>query len=65
MSVRLFLFHKNTIHILILGEIVGGEDRIDTKLFSKAGNNLITNFGKEEWRDVHFTFYDAPGGPLI
>ncbi|KAF9455536.1 hypothetical protein BDZ94DRAFT_1316130 [Collybia nuda] len=32
-------------------EVVGGEDRLDSTLFSKAGDNLIANFGKEEYRD--------------
>jgi len=32
-------------------EIVGGADRLDPKIFDKAGDSLITNFGKEEWRN--------------
>jgi hypothetical protein len=37
---------------LCTGEIVGGADRLDPAIFDKAGDSLITNFGKEEWRSV-------------
>ena len=34
------------------GEILGGEDRLDATIFNKAGDSLIGNFGKEEYREV-------------
>ncbi|KAK7458014.1 hypothetical protein VKT23_009922 [Stygiomarasmius scandens] len=32
-------------------EILGGEERIDNTIFDKAGDSLIANFGKEEYKD--------------
>lgn len=37
------------------GEIVGGEDRIDTKREYFAGDNFIVNFGNEHWKTVNRT----------
>ncbi|KIJ42151.1 hypothetical protein M422DRAFT_254845 [Sphaerobolus stellatus SS14] len=36
-------------------DILGGEDRLDPTIFNKAGDSLIANFGKEEYRDVMCT----------
>lgn len=35
-----------------LGELLGGEDRIDPTLFESCGDSLIVNLGAEEWEDV-------------
>ena len=37
------------------GEIVGGEDKIDTKREYFAGDNFIVNFGNEYWKTVSWT----------
>jgi hypothetical protein len=39
-----FMFHK--------GELVGGEERIDTSLFNSCGDSLICNLGSPEWEKV-------------
>lgn len=36
----------------VLGELLGGEDRIDPTLFESSGDSLIVNLGAEEWVDV-------------
>ena len=36
----------------VLGELLGGEDRIDKTLFESCGDSLIVNLGSEEWVDV-------------
>lgn len=35
-----------------LGELLGGEDRIDKTLFESCGDSLIVNLGSEEWVNV-------------
>ena len=37
---------------LNLGEILGGEDRIDPTLFESFGDSLICNLGSSEWENV-------------
>ena len=34
------------------GEILGGEDRIDSTLFESCGDSLIVNLGSDEWENV-------------
>lgn len=41
----------------VIGELLGGEDRIDPTLFHKVGDGLIINLGAEEWRDVRRYHY--------
>lgn len=36
----------------LIGDLLGGEDRIDDTLFSKSGDSIICNFGTEYWTNV-------------
>jgi len=33
-----------------IGELVGGEDKLDQSLFTRSGDSLIINVGSEHWR---------------
>lgn len=36
----------------IIGELLGGEDRVDTVVSYTSGDGLICNFGSEYWENV-------------
>ena len=42
---------------LSVGELLGGEERIDKTIFDKANDGLVANFGKDEYRDVSRSLY--------
>lgn len=48
-----------------LGELVGGEDRIDRTLFESCGDSLIVNLGSDEWVDVSCDTISADAQSLI
>ena len=42
-----------------VGELLGGEDRIDPTLFESCGDSLIVNLGSEEWTEVSAMTYSS------
>ncbi len=46
-----YYLRGSLLRLSLAGELVGGEERIDTELFYKSGDSLICNFGTPYWTE--------------